>query len=301
MNKKLTVIIVNYNTAELLQSCLNSLYHNYARQLKSGSYEIIVVDNASDDNSFKATRKNFPQLKIISNKINLGFAKANNQAIKLAQGEYVLLLNPDTLVYKKTLTRLLAYMRHKPEVAITTCKIILPNGQIDDASHRGFPTPWRAMSHFLGLGRLLPFTKVFNGYHLGYQNMERIHEIDARTGAFMLVRKVVGERVGWLDEDYFWYGDDLDFCYRVKNMKFKVMYVPEVSILHYKGAASGIKRHSRHLSKADWKTRFQAHKARFEVMRIFYRKHYQHLYPLWLTKLVLLAIDIKEKLSLQSI
>lgn len=293
---KLSILIVSFNTKELLDQCLSSLFKNYGRDFREHRFEVVVIDNASSDDSVQMIRKNFPRVKLIINKENTGFARANNKAVKKACGSFVLYLNPDTIVPQYTLKRMLAYMENNPRVGIATSKVILPNGEIDDASHRGFPTPWRALTHFSGLGRLFPWTFTFNGYHLGFRQMTQIHEIDACVGAFLLLRKDVGTTVNFFDEDYFWYGEDIDLCYRVKMLGFKVMYVPDVYITHYKGAASGIKRHTQSITKADKSTRMRATRARFEVMRIFYRKHYLSLYPKWITQFVFWGIDWIERI-----
>ena len=293
----LSVVIVNFNTNELLRECLISLLRGYGEEIKSGKFEIIVVDNASNDGSTEMIKQEFEQIKLLVNRQNTGFAKANNLGIKKTAGHYVLLLNPDTVVPKKTLTFMVDYMDNHPHTGVSTCKVLLANGEVDDASHRGFPTPWRALTHFTGLSRLFPTSRFFNGYHLGYQNMDRPHEIDAGVGAFLLIRRSAGQAVGWLDEDYFWYGEDLDLCYKIKQNGYRVMYVPTVEILHHKGAASGIKPHSRQISKADQKTRLMATQARFEAMRIFYQKHYRKIYPQWLTAVVLLGIRLKKFLA----
>jgi len=234
---------------------------------------------------------------LIENRKNLGFAKANNLGVKESKGEIVLFLNPDTKVPENTLSVMTEYLKVNPKVGIPTCKVVLADGSIDDASHRGFPTPWRAMTHFIGLSKLFPRSQLFNGYHLGYQNMGETHEIDSCVGAFLMIKRDIGDELHWFDEDYFWYGDDLDLCFRAKQAGYQVMYVPTVSIIHYKGAASGLKKYSEHLSSANNETKRLATKARFEVMRIFYRKHYLHLYPKWLTGLVFLGISLKQKFT----
>lgn len=292
---KLSIIIVNYNSAHFLKNCLLSLRHS---TLPAKEYEIIIVDNNSKDNSLAdAISIKDLKLTIVKNDQNIGFAKANNIAIKRSIGEYVLLLNPDTILEKDTLNIMVQYMEENKKAAVASCKILLPNGDIDDASHRGFPTPWNAFCHFVGFGKIFPQSNFFNGYHLGYEDLDKIHEIDSCVGAFMLIRRHVGEELSWLDEDYFWYGEDLDFCYRVKQKGYKVMYVPLTKIIHYKGISSGIKNHSKELSTADTKTRQLATKARFAVMRTFYKKHYQHKYPSLLTTLVLSGIRLKKLLN----
>lgn len=290
---KLSIIIVNYNTQNLLVSCLDSIYAN-----KLQDFEIIVVDNASEDDSVSFLRKNYPKVKLSVNTRNCGFSAANNLAIKQASGEYILFLNPDTVIPKQTLFKMVDFMKNNNRVGVSTCKVEMPNGEIDDACHRGFPTPWNAFCHFSGLAQLFSESQLFNGYHLGYRKMDHVHEIDSCAGAFMIVRRKVGDSVSWLDEDYFWYGEDLDFCYRVKKKGWKIMYVPDVKITHHKGAASGIKKQSRHITLASRKTRVHATKARFEAMRIFYKKHYKIKYPLFIYSLVMVAVKIKEKLAL---
>lgn len=292
---KLSIIIVNFNTYKFLDKCLISIFKS---GLNSQDYEIVVVDNASKDDSVNLINKNFPQVILTANKKNLGFAKANNQAIRLAHGEYILFLNPDTIIPADTFSFVMNFMEINKEVGIATCRVELTDGTLDDACHRGFPTPWRALCHFIGLGNLFKGSIIFNGYHLGFCHLDKVHQIEACAGAFMMVKRQAGEEVNWLDEDYFWYGEDLDFCYRVKEKGWKIMFVPEVKILHYKGIAGGIKKHSEDISTADEETRKLATQARFEVMRIFYEKHYKNKYPGWLTNIVFAGIKLKEFLTL---
>jgi len=291
-NTLLSIVIVSYNTKQFLKNCLGSLHKNYSQEIKDEIYEIIVVDNNSKDGSLDMVKNDFKSTFHIENHKNLGFAKANNIGIKKTKGEYILLLNPDTIVSKSVLPQMTSFMEKNHDVGVSTCRVNLESGELDDASHRGFPTPWRAFCHFSGLSKLFSHSTVFNGYHLGYKNLDKIHEIDACCGAFMIIRKSVGRKIDWLDEDYFWYGEDLDFCFRVKEEGWKVMFVPDVKITHFKGVASGIKKHSEHLSLADKKTKLKATKARFEVMKIFYNKHYRNVYPRILTMTVLLGVDI---------
>lgn len=292
---ELSIIIVNFNTYRFLHFCLDSIYQG---NLPQSSCEIIVVDNASADDSVNSLRKNYPQVKLITNRQNLGFARANNQGIKKASGNLLLLLNPDTIVPKKTLKRMLEFVKKEKKAGIATCRVELPSGELDDACHRGFPTPWRSFCQFSSLAAVFPQSQFFNGYHLGYKDMDKVHEIDSCVGAFMLIKREVITSVGNLDEDYFWYGEDLDFCYRAKKRGWQIIYVPDVKIIHYKGVAAGIKKHSLQISTADKKVQLLATKSRFEAMRIFYDKHYKKVYPSWLTTLVLTGINLKKELSL---
>lgn len=299
---KLSIVIVNYNSKEFLRRCLQSLA-DAKLLVPEDLWEVFVVDNNSQETlvSLKADRlfkplKNW-HLKLVFNRRNVGFAKANNQILKNTIGDYVLLLNPDTLVPQTTIPKLIAYLEKNPEVALVTPRVELPDGEIDDACHRGFPTPWRALTYFSGLGKLFPHSQFFNGYHLGYRHLETIHEIEAAVGACMLVRRSAGAQVNWLDEDYFWYGEDLDFCYRLKQAGYKIVFNPEVKITHFKGVSSGIKKQSASLTAASTETRRQAQQARFQAMRLFYEKHYQPKASFLTTLLVRSGIAVFERIK----
>lgn len=290
---ELSIVIVSYNTKDLLKDCIESIYKNS----KDLSFEIIVVDNNSSDGSADLVSNNFKDVILIKNSQNLGFSKANNIGIKKTSGDFILFLNSDTLVKENTLRHMLDFMKIHQDVGASTCKLLMPNGKIDDASHRGFPTPWNSFCHFSGLSKILPKTKLFGGYNLTYLDFNKTHEIDALAGAFMLVRRSAGEKVRWWDEDYFFYGEDIDFCFMLKQNNWKIYYVPEVSILHYKGVSGGIKNISKEITTASDKTRKKAQVERFRAMRIFYKKHYEKKYPWIITRLVYLGISLKQKLS----
>ncbi len=288
----LSIIIVSFNTRDILRECLDSVYKNLPQKY---SIEIIVVDNASSDASEDMVKKDFSKVILIENKENVGFSKANNIGVKESKGKYILFLNSDTVMFKGTLETMITFMNSNLDAGAATCKIVLPNEKLDDASHRGFPTPWNAFCHFSGLSKLFPHKKLFSGYSLGWMDLEVVHEIDACAGAFLMVRREVGEAINWWDEDFFWYGDDLDFCYRLKEKGWKIYFVPTASILHYKGVSGGIKDISQHVTKADAKTKTLATKARFAAMKIFYKKHYLNKYPKFLTWLVMSVITLKAR------
>lgn len=289
----LSIVIVSYNIKEFLYECLKSVYKN-SREF---SFEVIVVDNASKDGSSAMVKEKFKDVILVTNKKNLGFSKANNLGVKKTKGRYLLFLNADTIVYPKTLKTLIDFMNAQTQAGASTCRVVMPSGKIDDASHRGFPTPWNAFSHFLGLSKILPKTRLFGGYNLSYLDFDKTHEIDALAGAFMFVRRLAGEQVGWWDEDYFFYGEDLDFCFMLKQKGWKIYYVPDVSILHYKGVSGGIKKISEKISTANETTRKKVRSERFRAMRLFYKKHYENVYPKFVTKLVYLGISLKQNLS----
>ncbi len=289
----LSIIIVSYNTKDFLKKCLNSIYETS----KDFSFEVIVSDNNSKDGSVEMVKKEFKDVILLENKQNFGFSKANNIGVKKSSGRYVLFLNSDTVVYPNTLKHIINFMDKEKNAGAATCRLEIPNGRIDDASHRGFPTPWNSFTHFSGLSKIFGKTKLFGGYNLGYLDYSKVHEIDALAGAFMFVRRAAGEKAGWWDEDYFFYGEDLDFCYVLKQKGWKIYYVPEVSILHYKGVTGGIKKVSKDITTADESTRIKAKAERFRAMRIFYKKHYENKYPWIVTRFVYLGISLKQSIS----
>ncbi len=292
----LSIIILSYNTKEMLRKCLHALAEVTLKDTKT-KYEVIVVDNASTDGSLAMVEKEFPNVIRIKNKSNVGFAKGNNPGVKAAKGNYLLFLNSDAILEEQPeefpLRSLLAFMNEHPEAGAVTCRVNLMNGKIDDACHRGFPTPWNSLCHFSGLGKLFPHSNLFNGYHLGYNHLDQVHEIDALAGAFMLVRRKAGDDVGWWDEDYFFYGEDLDFCFELKMKGWKIFFVPEVTVVHYKGVSSGIKEVSQDITRATNAEKIFITNARFEAMKIFYQKHYISHYPKLVTYMVMKAIDLK--------
>jgi GT2 family glycosyltransferase len=301
-NKKITlsIVIVSFNTKDFTLGTISSLVDSYPKELENGDFEVIIVDNDSSDGSQKAI-ENFDKKSLISkftfvkNDDNYGFSKANNIGVRHATGEYILFLNSDTQVPKNTLTTLISFMRAHEDAGALTCEVLLKNGKIDDASHRGFPTPWNAFCHFSGLSKIFSKTKLFGGYNKFYLDLKSVHLIDAVAGAFLMVRYSAGEQIKWWDEDYFFYGEDIDFCYQLKQHDWKIYYIPNVWILHYKGVSGGFRKESRDITKASLATKLHVQTQRFLAMRIFYKKHYMHLYPKWITWLVFKSIDILEK------
>lgn len=290
----LSIIIVSYNTKEFLKGCIESIY----KTTKNIKFEIIVSDNNSTDGTVEVLKKlKTENFQLIENKQNLGFSKANNIGVKKASGRYLLFLNPDIVVYEKTLEGMVKFMDEHEDAGAATCKVIMPNGQIDDASHRGAPTPWNALTHFSGLSKLFGKTKLFGGYNLGYLDLNKTHEIEALAGAFMLVRRKAGADANWWDEDYFFYGEDLDFCYMLRQKGWKIYYVPEYSVLHYKGVSAGLKKVSKDITTASKETKIRSQRERFRAMRLLYKKHYEDKYPWLVTRLVYLGISLKQLTS----
>lgn len=292
----LSIIIVNLNTKKLVVEALTSIEASYPKEMAEGKFEVIVSDNGSTDGSMAAFREYKKQsamklLILLDNKRNLGFAKGNNVGVKKAKGRYILFLNPDTVMYPKTLTTLLEFMDSHPQAGAVGCQVNVPTGGIDEASHRGFPTPWNAFTHFSGLERKFPKSRIFAGYIRGWEDMAKIHEVPSIVGACMFVRREAGEQVGWWCEEYFFYGEDLDFCYSLWEEGWKIYYIPTVHILHYGGVTIGIKKYSQLVSPADIEKKKFSQLHRFEAMRIFYKRHYMQKYPKFVTWAVFKGID----------
>lgn len=255
---QLSIIIVNYNVRDFLHHALVSL-HQGLRGIRT---EIFVVDNASDDGSVEMVKRHFPSVDLIVNKKNFGFAKANNQALSRARGKFILLINPDTIVQEDTLRVMVEFFENNPDVGLAGCKILNPDGTFQLSCRRSFPSPWAAFTKISGLSALFPKSKLFGKYNLTYLNPDETYEIDAVSGSFVMVRRRVYEEVGGLDEDFFMYGEDLDWCYRIQKAGWKNYYVHATQIIHYKGEST-------RRSSIDEIGTF------YNAMRLFVRKHFQ--------------------------
>ena len=254
---RLSVVIVNYNVEHFLDQCL----HSVQRSKTSFAIEVLIVDNNSVDGSLGMIREKYPAYTLIANKENAGFSKANNQAIALAKGEYVLLLNPDTVVAEDTFQKVVDFMDAHPNAGGLGVHMIDGKGNFLPESKRGLPKPMVAFYKIFGLSKLFPKSKRFGQYHLGHIDENQTSVIDVLSGAFMLMRKSALDKVGLLDEDYFMYGEDIDLSYRIQKGGFDNYYFPETSIIHYKGEST---------KKSSVNYVFVFYKA----MVIFARKHF---------------------------
>jgi len=276
----LTIIIVNYNVKEFLEQSIISI----KKSCKAIQYELFIVDNASSDGSVELIRRKFPEIDLIANTENRGFAAANNQAIKQAQGDYILLINPDTIVQEDSFSVILDFFKKQPDCGMVGCKIMNPDGSLQLACRRSFPTPWVAFTKIIGLSKLLPNSKLFGRYNLTYLNPDETYEVEAISGSFMFVRREVVDDVGYLDESFFMYGEDLDWCFRIREAGWKIYYVPKTKIIHFKGESS---------KKSDIDLILQFYRA----MKLFVEKHYHHRYlhvPQWL---LMLGISLRASLT----
>ncbi|MDH5185676.1 MAG: glycosyltransferase family 2 protein [bacterium] len=293
---KLSIIIINHNAGDLLIKCLNSL--EPVVHQNPVETEVFVVDNDSWDGAVDKIQSEKKWVKLLVNQENFGFSRAGNQAIRQCKGEYILLLNPDTIIPKGTLDAMIKFMDDNRSVGVSTCKVELADGRLDQACHRGFPAPWSSFAYFSGLSKLFPKSRIFGGYHLTWLPLDQSHEIDAPSGCFYLVRRKSIDKVGFLDEDYFLYGEDVDWSYRIKKAGWKIFYYPGVKIIHYKGISSGIKSHTSTLSNAKEDTRRLAINSFYDAMWLFYRKHLEKDYPFFITWVIYLSIWFKRRLSL---
>ncbi|MES2590543.1 MAG: glycosyltransferase [Bacteroidota bacterium] len=231
---KLSVIIVNYNVQHFLEQCL----HSVRKAAKNVNAEIFVVDNNSVDGSMPMVKEKFPEVLLIENKKNTGFSYANNQAIRIAKGEYVLLLNPDTVVEEDTFEKVIAFMDSHPDAGGLGVKMLDGKAQFLPESKRGLPTPSVAFYKMFGLSALFPKSKIFGKYHLGFLDKDKTHEVEILSGAFMLLRKATLDKTGLLDETFFMYGEDIDLSYRIILGGYKNYYFSETRIIHYKGEST---------------------------------------------------------------
>ncbi len=287
--KDLAIIITNYNTKNLLFNCLKTIK---TAEKPSRGIEVIVVDNGSKDGSQQMLKKNYPEVKVVLNKQNLGFSKANNQGVKIANSKYLLFLNSDTELKKYSLVKPLKYLKTHPKIGAITIKLFLKNGEIDYDNHRNFPTPWVALTKFSGLSAIFPNSRIFNSYHLGRKNLNIVHSIPVTAGSFIMLSETVFSRLGGWDESYFFYGEDIDLCYRIGLCGLKIVYYPKTSAIHLRGASSGLRSENRNSASSDKNNRLKVAKASIDAWKNFYKKFYQQKYPVWLTGLVIVGINL---------
>ncbi len=277
---QISIIIVNYNVERFLEQCLCSVM----RAAGDLSVDIFVVDNNSTDNSCSMVRQKFPSVSLIENKENLGFSKANNQAIRLSNAEYVLLLNPDTIIEETTLSKMVAFMDSHADAGGLGVRMIDGKGVFLPESKRGLPTPAVAFYKISGLSRLFPRSIRFGQYHLGHLDPNSMHSVDILSGACMMLRRSVLDEVGLLDEEYFMYGEDIDLSYRIIKAGYRNYYFPETTIVHFKGESTK-------KGSLNYIVLF------YKAMYIFTSKYYSGNYSQFLCLLIKIAIFLRAFLS----
>lgn len=278
----LTICIVSYNTRGLLSDCLRQLYHLSTIH----SFEVIVTDNGSQDGSVEMLRNEFPQVQVIQNDANEGYTKPMNQALRAGRGQFLMQLNPDTLPQAGFLDELVAFMETHPDVGICSPKVLNRDGSLQLQCRRGEARPWNTLTYMTGLSKLFPKRKTFSGYLMTYLPEDEIAEVKAVSGSCMLIRREVVEQIGYLDEAFFAYQEDSDFCLRARGAGWKVYYVPSARIIHFGGQGGSRVQPMRGI--VEWHHSFY----------LFYRKHYARDYFFLLNGLMYAAMLAKLGLAL---
>ena len=283
----LGIVIVSYNTCNLLRACLRSVYAGQGDL----SFEVCVVDNASSDGSASMVTREFPQVHLIVNATNVGYPAANNQGLRslgfanpaMPSPAFALLLNSDTELPPNALKQMLDFMTAHPDAGIAGPKLVLPDGSLDLACRRSFPTPEVSFYRLTGLSHLFPRSRRFGRYNLTYLDPDQVAEVDSVVGAFMMVRAEAIAQVGLMDEQFFMYGEDLDWAYRIRQAGWKVYYNPQVTVLHIKRAST----------RQNPRAQIEFYRA----MEIFYRKHYASQTPRLLHMLIMSVISARTGLE----
>ncbi|MDR0207217.1 MAG: glycosyltransferase family 2 protein [Bacteroidales bacterium] len=278
---QLSIVIVNYNVKYYLLQCLQSV----KKAIEGIETEVFVVDNASTDDSVKMLEEKFSWVNIISNTENVGFSCANNQAIKLAQGKFILLLNPDTIVEEDTFKRCINFMEQTQDAGALGVKMINGEGEFLPESKRALPIPAVAFYKIFGLSRLFPNSKRFGTYHLKYLDNNQIQSVEVLSGAFMFLRKELLDKIGLLDETFFMYGEDIDLSYRIIKANYKNYYLPETKIIHYKGESTK-------KSSVNYVIVF------YKAMQIFVKKHFTDKKPFLLSWVYTFAIWLRASFAI---
>ena len=280
----ISICIVTLKARDFLRECLNSLEANPP----GGSLEIIVVENHSSDGTVEMLRQDYPYVQLIENETNAGFVRPMNQAMHAASGRYVLLLNPDTVVLPGAVDSLIDFFAKNPQAGICGPKVLNRDRSLQKSCRRGEPRPVAVLSYFLGLSKLFPRSKFFGGYLMNYMDEDALHEVAGVAGSCMLVRREVIEQIGYLDERFFAYQEDADYCFQARKAGWKIYYVPQAQIIHYGGQGG---------------SRVQPYRSIFEWHRsyfLYYRKNLASDYFFLFNWFYYLAMGIKFLVSLMA-
>src|SRR3990172_7738260 len=280
----LSICIVSYQARDLLRDCLRSIYET----IDSLSFEIIVVDNYSEDGTLEMLKDEFPNVRLLVNDHNTGYTRPNNQAMRESKGRYVVLLNPDTLVKPNAIAELFAFLETHPEVGIVGPKVLNRDGSLQKQCRRSEARPWDAFCYFSGLSRIFPHDKRFSGYLMTYLSEDLTHEAEAVSGSCMMIRHKVIDQIGYLDELFFAYQEDTDYCRRARLAGWKVFYDPSAQIIHYGGEGGSNVQPFR--SIIEW------HRSYY----LYYRKHFARDYLFVFNAIYYMGMLIKLELSLFS-
>lgn len=280
----ISICIVTYKAGNLLRDCLNSIF----KRPPSYPFEIIVVDNHSDDGTMEMLRQDFPTIRCTENAANEGYTRPMNQALRQGTGRYLVQLNPDTIVYPGAFDCLVQFMEEHPKAGICTPKVLNRDGTLQKQCRRSAARPWDVITYFSGLSRRFPQSRLFARYLMTYLDENEINEVEAVSGSCMIIRREVVEQIGYLDEQFFAYQEDADFCFRARQADWKVFYVPQAQIVHFGGEGG---------SKVQvYQSIYQWHRSYY----LYYRKHLARDYFFLLNWFVYLAIGVKLAVSMLS-
>ncbi|MDA1337901.1 MAG: glycosyltransferase family 2 protein [bacterium] len=290
---KLSVVISCFNNRHIIEKTIDSSIASQKELLEKLALEteIIVFDNASTDGSAEFIKKTYPQIKLVENKVNIGFSKGNNSARPYVNGEYILFLNGDTEFKPNVFVKMLEYFDGNKQIGVATCKVDLFTGGLDKDCRRGEMNLLNTFMRITGLWKLFPKNRFFNGYYYGHISETVEHEVFGVQGAFLLTRKELADKIGWWDEDYFLNGEDLDFCQKIHDLGFKIMYYPAVKIIHYRGYSKGT-REVKIITTDIKKTRILVAKSSVESMKIFYKKHLARKHNILTNMLVYFSLAV---------
>ncbi len=280
--KTLGICIVIRESKEEILACLDSVY----QQTPNLDFDIVVVDNASTDGALDEIRARFPSVQTLRNEANLGYSRAVNQGLKMLNARYYLLLNPDALIMESAIEKMIRFMEETPQAGIAIPKVLNRDGTLQAQCRRGEARPGEVFSYFLGLDRLFPNDPRFNGYLLRHIDNNAIHEVKAVSGSAMFIRRAVIEQIGYLDERYFAYQEDSDYCLRARLAGWKVCYAPVAEVIHYGGRGGS---HANPYFGV-----YQWHRSYY----LYYRKHFAKDYPFWFHPLYYAAMLAKMLLNL---
>lgn len=269
-------VIVNFRRYDLLSACVDALMAS-----SSPPDQVVVVDNESDGGKLAQFTARYPTVHAIANKTNPGFATACNQGWRATRTPFVLFVNPDVTVEPDCLRQCLESMTSAADIGAVTCRLVLPDGRLDHACHRGIPTPSASLAYKLRLNRLFPRSRLLGRYTMSWLDPLTEHDVEACCGAFMLVRRSVLEEIGGWDEHYWFYGEDLDLCLRIGRVGKRIRYLGTCTALHLKGASSHLRQRTRDLSPRERATKRKVQAAIIDSHSRFYRQHFERSTP-WL-------------------
>ena len=286
---KLSICILTLQTKGYIRGCLNSIYSNPP----DDNFEIFIVDNGSTDGTVEMLRSDFPDVTLYVNEENLGFTVPMNQALRHAQGDFLMMLNPDTIIHPQMFNVLIEFMEANPEVGVCGPKVLNTDGTLQEPCRRGESTPWAVISYFLRLNRLFPNSKFFGGYVMNYMDEDVSHRVAGVSGSCMLIRREVVEQIGYLDEQFFAYQEDADYCFRTREAGWQIYYVPDAQLTHYGG--EGGSRVQPYRSIIAWHRSYRLYYRKNLAGNYFFLLNWMYELAMWIKLILSLAVNFLRK------